>query len=383
MSNSVLLKKIDELYNEYLSIWEDVCNIESPTSYKKGVDEVGAYFINLANKFGWKVEVFNHNVSGNVVCITMNENAKNAPIALSGHIDTVHPLGLFGKPAVKIKDGNIFGPGVADCKGGIVAGFLAMHALKDCGFINRPIKMLLQTDEETSSRGSNKETINYICEKAKDCLAFFNLEPSGKGTACIERKGILKYSFKITGKEAHASVCAINGANAILEASQKIIELEKVKDNLGVTFNVGVIKGGSVVNTVPGECYFEVDARFLTKNQKEWAENQVKLIAEKNYVKGCTTTLTQMSYRTAMELTDRNVNLLNKVNEILAKNGFETLVAEMRGGGSDAADVTSFGIPCIDSLGVDYSEIHSPNEKSTLFSLNHSAKMLAVIINSL
>ncbi len=382
MSCQKLFNKIDELYEEYISVWKDVCNIESPTSYKKGVDEVGAYFINLANKFGWKVEVLEQKSSGNPICITMNENAKKPPIAISGHMDTVHPLGSFSKPLVKIIDGNIYGPGVADCKGGIVLGFLIMHALKECGFVDRPIKMLLQSDEETNSKESNKETINFICEKAKDCVAFFNLECHTKGKVCIERKGIIKYCFKVIGEEAHASKCATKGANAILESSYKIIEIEKIKNELGVTCNVGLIKGGSVANTVAGECSFEVDVRFNNKEEMQWVERQLNIIANKNYIKGCTTTLTQMSYRVAMEYSKKNEELLLKVNDILAKNGLETLTAVKSLAGSDAADVTAYGIPCLDSLGIEYEGIHTINEKAVLSSLKDSAKRLVTIINN-
>ena len=57
-------------------------------------------------------------------------------------------------------------------------------------------------------------------------------------------------------------MCATLGANAIAEAAYKILEIEKIKDSLGVTCNVGVINGGSVANTVAGKCSFEVDVRF-------------------------------------------------------------------------------------------------------------------------
>ena len=378
----VFFNKIDQLYREYVSIWEDVCNIESPTNYKKGVDEVGNYFIKLAEKFGWKVEVLKQNISGNAICITMNENSKGHPIALSGHMDTVQPLGLFGSPAVKMDEEYIYGPGVLDCKGGIVSGFLAMHTLKECGYIDRPIKMLLQSDEETSSCESNKATINFICEKAKDCVAFFNLEPNAKGCVCIERKGILKYCFNIIGVEAHAGLCAVEGSNAILEASNKIIEIEKIKNNEGVTCNVGVIKGGSVVNTVAGECTFEVDVRFANKKQQLWAEEQMEKIANTQFVKGCKTTLNKLSYRVAMELCDKNRVLLDKINDILSKNGFDVLAPIKGAGGSDGADVTAFGIPCIDSIGVNGFGLHTPNEKALLTSLKDSAKRLCAIFSS-
>ena len=228
-----VFSKIDELFPKYLSVWEDICNIESPTDYKEGVDKVGEYCLNIAKNLGFKVEVFPQEISGNVYIFTMNESAKNTPISLSGHMDTVHALGSFGSPAVKIVGDKIYGPGVMDCKGGIVVGLLAMHALKECGYTDRPVLLLLQSDEENSSINSNKETINYICERAKGSVAFLNLEgfeSHFKNFGCIERKGIMTYRFTIKGVEAHASLCAELGANAIVEASHKLLEIEKMKD---------------------------------------------------------------------------------------------------------------------------------------------------------
>ena len=49
--------KIDSLYERYVQVWEDVCNIESPTACKAGVDAVGNYFIAMAEERGWSVEV--------------------------------------------------------------------------------------------------------------------------------------------------------------------------------------------------------------------------------------------------------------------------------------------------------------------------------------
>ena len=43
-----LLNTIEKLEERYVKILEDVCNIESPTNLKKGVDAVGKYFLNMA-----------------------------------------------------------------------------------------------------------------------------------------------------------------------------------------------------------------------------------------------------------------------------------------------------------------------------------------------
>ena len=374
---------IDSLYDEYVKHWEDICNIESPTAYKEGVDAVGKFCADFAEKRGWKVEFFRQPVSGDVVCITMNPDAKGTQISLSSHMDTVHPVGCFGSPAVRIEGDKIYGPGVCDCKGGIVVALMAMDALDKCGFKDRPIQLLLQSDEEGGSRPSNKATIRYMCEKAKDSIAFINLEGYSVGKAIITRKGIITFNFKITGEEAHSSKCATNGANAIAEAAHKIIELEKIKDEKGLTCNCGVISGGTVPNTVAGYCEFKANVRFATAEQLEWIKEHVKKVAETVYVKGCSCEVEQYGFRVAMEYCERNVELLEKINQVFDKVGLSRLEAAGGMGGSDAADVTVFGIPCIDDLGAIGGLIHNTGEYAYLNTLYDTPKRLAAIIYNL
>lgn len=375
-----LFDTIDTLNDRYLSIWEEVCNIESPTHYKPGVDAVGKYLADVAAQHGWQVEKFAQPVAGDVWCITMNPDANAPAVCISGHMDTVHAVGSFGTPAVRRDHEKMYGPGVEDCKGGIVAGVMAMDALQRCGFTQRPVRLLLQSDEESGSSLSNKATIQYICKKAEGAVAFLNLEGATNGEACLVRKGIITFHFEITGQEAHASNCAKAGANAIAEAAYKIIELEKIKDDDGLTCNCGVISGGSVPNTVPGFCQFKVNVRFATAEQLEWIREYAQKVADTVYVPGCSCKLTVATWRPAMECTQRNVDLLDAMNRIYAENGMPQLTISKHKGGSDAADVTAYGIPCVDSIGVVGGGIHSPKEFSWLSSLSEAAKRVAAVI---
>ncbi len=49
-------------------------------------------------------------------------------------------------------------------------------------------------------------------------------------------------------------------------------------------------------------------------------------------------------------------------------------------GGSDAADATSFGIPCIDSIGVEGDFIHTVKEFAYVDSLAEAAKRIASVV---
>ncbi len=381
MDTKKIFDKIEELSEEYLGIWEEFCNIESKTSDKEGVDKAGEYIISIAKKFGWKIEINKQNVSGDAVCITMNPDAKNAPVCTSGHLDTVHPKGLFGYPPVKIdrEAGKIYGPGVVDCKGGIVASLLSMAALCECGYTERPVKLILQSDEEISSITSGKSTVKFMADCAKDAVAFLNCEGYDRGKLTVARKGIIRFVLDITGKAAHSSLC-FNGKSAILEAAHKIIELEKWNDKDGITCNCGLISGGTAANSVAEKCSFTADIRYVTAAQLDEVTARVKEIAETSYIGGTTTELSIKSQRVSMEKCERNIQLFERIREIFAECGLNDVVQNASTGGSDAADMTSYGIPTIDSIGTYGGSIHSKDEWAYIDSLAYSAKMLAAII---
>ena len=373
-----IFKRIDDTEQEYIKILEEFCLIESPTDYKDGVDKASNYIIKKAESFGWNIEIQKQKIAGDCICITMNPDATQSPICLSGHVDTVHPVGLFGTPAVKFDGDRMYGPGVADCKGGIVASLMAMAALSGEGFTARPIKLILQSDEETSSQESNKTTVDFMCKCASGAVAFLNCEPSVAGTAVLQRKGIAKYTFNITGKAAHAANC-FNGISAIAEASHKILELEKYKDKDGITANCGVISGGTKINTVPEECVLMVDFRFSNSDELLEVKRIAQKVADFSWVEGTTCTLVLQSIRDAMELVDKNVSLLEKVNKIFKLTNLPELSARSTGGGSDAAYTTQCGIPTLDSLGVECGNIHSKDEYALIPSLKEAAKRIAAI----
>ena len=373
-----LFEVIDSLSDEYLDFLEDVCNIESQTIDKEGVDKVGAYFAEKAKQHGWKVEVVPTQGSGDVVCITLKPDAAGAPVTFSGHMDTVHPKGLFGYPPVRRDWEKMYGPGVEDCKGGCVAGFQALDALDRIGFKERPVMLILQSDEENSSKTSGGTTIRWICEKAKGSAAFLNLESYDPGKATLLRKGILRYKLTVTGKAVHSSICQ-TGANAVAEAAYKLLELEKFKDPKGLTCNCGVIHGGTVPNAVAETCEFFADFRFATNEQYDEAVKAVEKVAAHSTIEGCTCKAEVFSSRPAMIESEKNNALLAKMNEIFAANGLQTLEKKKANGGSDAAQVTQAGIPCVDNLGPEGGRGHSKDEYVILRSVGEAVKRAAAV----
>ena len=119
--------------------------------------------------------------------------------------------------------------------------------------------------------------------------------------------------------------------------------------------------------------------RFATKEQEAWICKYVQEVAEKVHVPGCTCKVEIVSHRIAMELSDTNTQLLERMNGIFVQYGMPQLVGTKNKGGSDAAYVTNAGIPCIDNLGVEGKRIHNPEEYALIESLRESARRIAAI----
>ena len=371
-----LFEELEKLLPEYLDILEQDCLLESPTADKAGVDAASYYLADIAKKKGFDIEVFAQPVAGDVIGILMNSEVNAKPLVYSGHTDTVHPKGLFPAPVVRREGDRMYGPGTLDCKGGVVAALMAMDALKRLGYKKRPLALWIMPDEETSSIQSGKATINYIVDRAKDAVAFLNLEGGSYGKALVARKGILRYELTVHGVAGHSSQCP-DYANAVTEAAHKIIELEKLKDIKGLTCNCGVIHGGTVGNSVAAECKFIADIRFSTLAEKEEAIAIVKRVAETVHVPRCTCDVREVSYRPPMEATEKNYALLDKINKISAEVGLPHMEPKQGLGGSDAAYSTIAGIPTLDSIGYTGKDCHSVKEYVDMPSVLLAAKYFA------
>jgi acetylornithine deacetylase/succinyl-diaminopimelate desuccinylase-like protein len=106
----------------------------------------------------------------------------------------------------------------------------------------------------------------------------------------------------------------------------------------------------------------------------------VERVAATSYIAGSRCEVTLKSKRVPMVWSERNVQLLADMNAIFLKTGLPTAEGRKRHGGSDAAEVTACGIPCIDNMGVTGEFLHSVNEYMELCSLAESAKRIAAVM---
>jgi acetylornithine deacetylase/succinyl-diaminopimelate desuccinylase-like protein len=81
-----------------------------------------------------------------------------------------------------------------------------------------------------------------------------------------------------------------------------------------------------------------------------------------------------------MPRTKRNEELLDRLNEAYTRAGLSTVLPKKGTGGSDASDMTSYGIPVVDNVGAAGTRSHSVDEYARISSLLESAKRIIAAV---
>ncbi len=372
---------IDQNYTRYLDFLKEFVTLESPTHEKELVDRCGEGVAEFCRKEGIHVEMTPFSTAGNFYLLSTHPESKEKPVLLLGHMDTVHPVGDYEKPVARIDGEYLRGPGSQDCKGGVVSGLLAMKALMETG-CQRPVKFLLCGAEEDCGF-CGEEIAAWHIKHARGALAAINTEPYSTGKVVVSRKGIARLTVKIQGKAAHAGSKYDEGISAIKEACYLIPKIESASDMQKVTYNCGLISGGTVFNTVPEFCSFVIDIRSPNFKLMEEAIQRVYDICSKPTLAGTKITVHIDGKRPPMEKTDGNLRLAAFINSVMQKYGFEEIVPSSRGGGSDACYTTLAGVPSVCAFGAYGGGGHTRNEFVQLDSIRTGAQRLAACIAAL
>lgn len=321
-----------------------VCN--SYVHNKTGVDAVGmivtrempAFFSHRVvknNTFG-DHHIFSHIIRG------------TSPIVLAGHLDTLCPADKFFDRLIRRGD-RLVGPGVNDMKGGIVVIIWALKILEECGLLSRQsIVCIFNSDEEVGSPTS-RGLFFAMRGKAQAALVF---ECGGTaGTVVTARKGVTRYRLHIEGRPAHFGNLKGPKVSAVQEAAHKTIAIEALnRSDKSVVSNVGRIVGGLAANAVPEKACMDFEIRYWDARIGEEAIQNIKQICSRPTVPGCVLKLEQLSARAPMQPTPHSMRLFRRIQEVGAALG-QKIVAEKRGGVSDACSLSQAGIPTIDGLG--------------------------------
>jgi glutamate carboxypeptidase len=277
-----------------------------------------------------------------------NEDAPGKPIMVMMHMDTVHPVGSLETMPVRSDDeGRLYGPGVADMKGGIAVAIAALQGLIERDELpNRPIWYLFTSDEETGSLHSQAT----IEELALQCALVLVMEfPTHEGALKTARKGVATYTVETRGRPSHAGNYPEAGINAILEMAQQIISISKLQNlRAGISVAVNTIEGGTASNVIAPHASATIDVRTITQYDMDSIHEELMDLRPK--IPGASVEAHLHHMRGPMERDDQMAATFAQAQAIAKSIGL-TIYEDSVGGGSDGNLTAALGIPTLDGLG--------------------------------
>jgi glutamate carboxypeptidase len=280
-------------------------------------------------------------------------------LVLIGHYDTVYPTNF----AIEVKDKYLYGPGVADMKGGLVILFHALKHLQDFSW-----DVLLNPDEEIGSKGS----MPYMIQVTKGADFGFIFEPAlPNGSLVNTRPATGLFTLTAKGVEAHAGRNPEAGKSAILALCELIYHLSFLhRPEEECLLNVGTIQGGTAVNVVPGQAIARLNLRTKTDEQfsssVEVMRDVVLEISKRHHLP---IDLEITSLRPQKMMTTKTKLLMKQFQQVYQ------VEFEPSRGACDSNDLSHTGVPFIDSLGPIGFDLHSSNERLLISSLDERLKL--------
>ncbi|MCB9437231.1 MAG: M20 family metallopeptidase [Anaerolineales bacterium] len=374
---SDLVSYFEDRTPQMLALLEQMVRHESPTSNKLLVDQFGRFLHEVVSELGADIEVLPRETVGDIRLAKWNADAPGKPLLLLMHIDTVWPEGtLANEVPLRLTDTSIHGPGALDMKGGILVILEAIRGLRACNeFPNRPIWMLLTSDEEVASTHS-RELIQEIATQAGLVIV---PEPAGEGEAIkSSRKGIGRYWIRSEGLASHSGNAPEAGINAIIDNAQQALILHDMNDlPNGTSVSITQIKGGTAMNVIPAFCELYADVRFTRATEAERIHQQINDLEA--VVPGAKVVVKGWIDRPPLERNDIMLATVKQAKAIAESLGLP-FSESFSGGGSDGNFTGALGIPTLDGMGPEGAGMHAAHEHVLIRSIPRRAAFIAAII---
>jgi glutamate carboxypeptidase len=289
-------------------------------------------------------------------------------IMLQAHMDTVYEKGILQTQAFRIDGNRVYGPGIADDKGGISVILHSLKILKDAGWKDfHTLTVLFNPDEEIGSRGSG-ELISNLADQHQTVLSF---EPTtAKSVAKNEAlllgaAGGARVRLEVKGRASHAGAAAHLGRNAVLELAHQMLQTKDLaKDIPGVTLNWTNVKADQATNQIPelavalGDSRITVPGADIKLNEALQAK-----IASSKLIPDTTTTVTLIVGRPAFIAGASGLKLAQRAQGIYKELDRELVLVPMTGGATDAGFAVRSGkATVLESFGLAGFGYHAKDE---------------------
>ncbi|WP_019152653.1 M20/M25/M40 family metallo-hydrolase [Robertmurraya massiliosenegalensis] len=200
---------------------------------------------------------------------------KGPKLVVCGHLDTVFPEGTDVK--ARIKDGIIYAPGIGDDGRGLASVLTLIRSLNHAN-IQTEGDIIIGANVGEEGLGDLRG-MKALFKNRHDIDGFISIEPGSPERTTYLGVGSKRYSitFKGPGGHSYGAFGTPSPIHALTRAGAKIADLQ-VPNEPKTTFNIGLISGGTSVNTISETANMVIDLRSSSQEQLLSLESTVLAI---------------------------------------------------------------------------------------------------------
>ena len=374
--NPELSAYLDHNWPVYLDLLHQMVLINSFTLNPRGVNRLGELTAERFAELGFEAEAvpsegFRYGRHLVLSRRAIGDNRATAPtIALISHLDTVFPEieEQANEFHFRIAGDRIYGPGTVDIKGGTVLIYMVLDGLRHFfpdvyDGVNWLI--LLNAAEEVLAPDFG-ELARARLDGARAALVFEGGDvKDGRYQFVTARKGMARFHIEVEGRGSHAGASHKRGANAIVQLADVIRATADLTDyERALTFNVGTVMGGTVINRVPHQAAASVEMRAYDPDVFEDGVARMMALSDLCTVRSaadgypCRVRVKLEGRWQPWPANARTQGLFDVWAAAAAELGLKPVTAQARGGLSDGNWLWDL-LPTLDGLGPEGDNAHS------------------------
>ena len=201
-------------------------------------------------------------------------------ISISAHLDTVFPPNT--PLNIRQQSRTLYGPGISDNAAGVTA-LLALAAAFENFSLPHAASLMFIGNVGEEGEGDLRGMRHIFSEtKWKDFIrASLVLDGAGSDTIVAEALGSRRFEVAVRGPGGHSwSDFGAPNPIVVLARAIHLFSQTRVSSSPKTTFNIGVIRGGTSVNSIPDSASMRVDMRSSSGVEIQRLEMELRRAVE-------------------------------------------------------------------------------------------------------
>jgi acetylornithine deacetylase/succinyl-diaminopimelate desuccinylase-like protein len=263
------------------------------------------------------------------------------PLVVTAHTDTVFPKGT--DLAIKRDSENIHGPGIGDNSLGVAGLFGLLWHLRERGTtLAGDLWLVANVCEE--GLGDLKGMRAVVDRFGSEPLAYLVVEGMALGQVYHRGLGVQRYRITVRTEGGHSWV-DYGAPSAIHELAEMVTKLTalEIPSEPRTSLNVGVISGGTSVNTIAAEASLELDLRSVDPESLTHLAEEVENLVSDSSHPDMVFQAEIIGQRPAGEISSKHP-LVRLARKVLKDQGVQS---KLNIGSTDANIPLSRGLPCV------------------------------------